>query len=344
MKKFALLICLSSMTWAQSIVQGNWTGVLHQKASSVTPFTEYKFSMKITENNGLVSGTSTIMVGPNFGVLEFTGTFKNNKLNFQETKIVREGKETGGFDWCYKGGVVSLKKIGDDLILEGAWEGYTLWGATKNPCMPGTFRIVKEVGFISLKGFTVNEAKKPLGSEIQIKAMASGKQHAFIQCKSGEFDVKLPGKEVYELTVTAPGYITNYERVELLESKIVNIVLKPIVIGEKVPLQHILFKRATDTLTSESMPELERLVRFLNDNPTVKIELQGHTSNEGNPADNLKLSEQRVLRIKEYLISKGIKGTRLNTKAFGGSRPMVKNDTEEHRMQNRRVEYLILEK
>ncbi|NJM26972.1 MAG: OmpA family protein [Bacteroidia bacterium] len=73
------------------------------------------------------------------------------------------------------------------------------------------------------------------------------------------------------------------------------------------------------------------------------IQLEGHTDYQGDPKDNLKLSQQRVNAVKEYLVGRGIKSGRVKTKAFGGSMPLSRDDTPEAHRMNRRVELRILE-
>jgi len=79
----------------------------------------------------------------------------------------------------------------------------------------------------------------------------------------------------------------------------------------------------------------------LQSNPTVMIELSGHTDNRGVAADNINLSKDRVETVKAYLISKGIDGKRISGKGYGGAKPIASNDNAETRKLNRRVEFTI---
>jgi len=85
-------------------------------------------------------------------------------------------------------------------------------------------------------------------------------------------------------------------------------------------------------------------VKILRDYPTVEILIGGHTDNQGDPALNLKLSEDRVEAVKKYLVSKGIDAKRLTTQGFGGTQPIANNEQEETRRFNRRVEFTITKK
>jgi outer membrane protein OmpA-like peptidoglycan-associated protein len=97
----------------------------------------------------------------------------------------------------------------------------------------------------------------------------------------------------------------------------------------------------TTSLLEESFAELDAVVDFMKINPKVEIELEGHTDNRGDARKNVVLSQQRVAKIKSYLVSKGIPSKRIKGKGFGGSRPIASSDSEEARKMNRRVDFLI---
>ncbi len=82
---------------------------------------------------------------------------------------------------------------------------------------------------------------------------------------------------------------------------------------------------------------------MMKDNTTMVIQLEGHTDYQGNPKDNMKLSQQRVDAVKNYVVSKGISKKRIKTKAFGGTQPLSRDDTPDAHRLNRRVELRILE-
>lgn len=112
--------------------------------------------------------------------------------------------------------------------------------------------------------------------------------------------------------------------------------------SNKFILRNLQFAVQSSVLTEDSKKELDLLAKILNDKPTIKIQLQGHTDIVGSTSLNLKLSEQRVQAVKKYLVQKGIDGKRISTKGFGGTRPLTKGSTEEEHKKNRRVEIVIL--
>jgi OOP family OmpA-OmpF porin len=94
-------------------------------------------------------------------------------------------------------------------------------------------------------------------------------------------------------------------------------------------------------LSAESYPELDRVAKLLKDQPTVQIEIAGHTDGEGTEEYNQSLSERRALAVKNYLVLQGISGSRLTPAGYGKTKPIADNDDEEGRAQNRRVEMVI---
>jgi outer membrane protein OmpA-like peptidoglycan-associated protein len=94
-------------------------------------------------------------------------------------------------------------------------------------------------------------------------------------------------------------------------------------------------------LLPESYPELNEVVEFMKANPHIEIELAGHTDNRGSFRSLMSLSQQRVNKVKTYLVSKGISPKRIEGRGYGGSKPIAGNDTEESRVLNRRVEFII---
>ena len=113
--------------------------------------------------------------------------------------------------------------------------------------------------------------------------------------------------------------------------------------GNKIVLKHVLFVQSKAELLPESYVELDRLVATLNQNPNVTIEVSGHTDNQGNRDLNLKLSEERANKVKDYLVSRGIDPKRIDVIGYGPDKPISPNDTEVHRRLNRRVEFEIIE-
>lgn len=108
-------------------------------------------------------------------------------------------------------------------------------------------------------------------------------------------------------------------------------------------LKNLYFVQSLPILLPESTPEIDNIYDFLSKNSDIKIELQGHTDNQGDFDLNLKLSKDRAEAIKKFLIERGIAKERIKTKGFGSTMPIASNVNELTRSKNRRVE-LVVEK
>lgn len=111
----------------------------------------------------------------------------------------------------------------------------------------------------------------------------------------------------------------------------------------RVATQGILFDTGSDRLRPESTPTLKEIGEMLKAHADLRIRIEGHTDNVGNPDFNQKLSERRAAAVKTFLEKEyGIDGSRLEAQGFGDTRPVASNDTPEGRQANRRVELVKL--
>jgi len=135
------------------------------------------------------------------------------------------------------------------------------------------------------------------------------------------------------------------EDFEIIENKAVDTnVLDTAKTGDSFVLPNLFFEFAQSNLLPDSFFELNRLYVFLINNETVRIEISGHTDNQGSDSYNKKLSIDRAQTVYLYLIDKGIDAGRLSFTGYGKESPVAPNDTEENRAKNRRTEILILER
>ena len=104
------------------------------------------------------------------------------------------------------------------------------------------------------------------------------------------------------------------------------------------------FATGSADLTEGLKMQLDDLVKIMKGYPKVDIKIEGHTDNQGNEAQNKKLSENRAASVKAYLASHGIVGARMATAGFGSSKPVADNANEDGRAKNRRIEAMIVKK
>lgn len=112
--------------------------------------------------------------------------------------------------------------------------------------------------------------------------------------------------------------------------------------GKSITLNKIFFDQSSPVLRVESYTELDNLAKVLRDNPTLRIEIRGHTDNTGNFDANVKLSRDRCESVVNYLTEKGINRSRMQYIGKGPVDPLAPNTTEENKKKNRRVEFIVL--
>ncbi len=166
--------------------------------------------------------------------------------------------------------------------------------------------------------------------------------------KRGEFLASLPSGKNYMLNVNKEGYLfySDYFECKNTSDKqhafVLDIKLQKPKAGEHVVLKNIFFDVNKFDIKSESFAELNKLVAFLKNNPTSKIEISGHTDNTGDNKMNQVLSQNRAKSVYDYLTMHGIIASRLTYKGYGDSKPIASNDTPEGKSQNRRTEFTII--
>jgi outer membrane protein OmpA-like peptidoglycan-associated protein len=113
------------------------------------------------------------------------------------------------------------------------------------------------------------------------------------------------------------------------------------VANRSITFNDIFFEFDSDKIKESSSPELEKALSLLNELPELKVEIIGHTSNEGKVKHNLNLSEKRAIAVKKWLVEKDISEQRLSISGKGSSEPITENDTEEKKEKNRRIEFKV---
>ncbi|QHT65738.1 OmpA family protein [Rhodocytophaga rosea] len=164
---------------------------------------------------------------------------------------------------------------------------------------------------------------------------------------SGFYKTTMPSGKNYGFSVQKEGYLFHSENYDIPASEgyqeiTLNVELKKVSVGSRIILRNIFFDFDKATLKKESTAELEKLLEIMNEVPTLKIEISGHTDNKGSADYNKKLSERRAKSVVDYLLAKGISPDRLRYAGYGMDRPLVSNDEEEGRQLNRRTEFEII--
>lgn len=153
----------------------------------------------------------------------------------------------------------------------------------------------------------------------------------------------LKAKEISSIKISAKGYFPKQILLENLEAKDKTVVLlTKAESGSIVLLEDVNFKRGTAELEGESTEaSLTDLAAFLKENPEIKIRINGHTDNVGDPGLNKQLSLERAGSVRDFLVEKGVGFESLRISGWGGTRPVASNATEAGRSKNRRVELAV---
>lgn len=217
--------------------------------------------------------------------------------------------------------------------------------------MPESLRErVKPVSY--LKGAITNgKSNAPISATIELIDLATNQTVSRVSsdAKTGQYAIVLPTEGEYALFVNSPGYLFKslsfdftQRSKEASQGVSLPVVLEPISSASKETLNNIFFETGRYDLVGKSRTELGKLVQFLKTNPTVSVEIAGHTDDQGDANTNLILSKKRAQTVVTYLTEAGVDAGRIRAMGYGKTKPLVPNTSEENRRQNRRIEWRVL--
>ncbi len=195
------------------------------------------------------------------------------------------------------------------------------------------------------------DTKEPVDAKVRMRGVdnsvvASRKTNEGMH----EFVIMSPVAKNYMLYVEMDGYLFENQELRLggaIKTSITDekkIMLRKIKTGEISVLRHVFFDTGKATLKPESFDELDKLLRLMEVNMKMRVEIGGHTDNVGTHELNVQLSQRRAAAVKNYLTSKGIEAKRVTSVGYAETRPIVSNDDEVGgRAINRRVEFKVLQ-
>ena len=193
--------------------------------------------------------------------------------------------------------------------------------------------------------------KKPIVATIHYENLLTGEEIGVAETSpvDGSYTIVLPSGAHYGYRAESKEYLAESDNLDVTDRQKYSEVnqdlyLVPFAVGQTIKLNNIFFAQSKYVLRETSYPELQRLIKTLKAYPQVEIKIEGHTDNQGDPALNLKLSQDRVNEVKKYIVSKGISSSRITTEGFGDKKPIASNEQEETRRLNRRVEFRITKK
>ncbi|MBL7738586.1 MAG: OmpA family protein [Chitinophagaceae bacterium] len=275
---------------------------------------------------------------------------------YGETDLFYTRKGPGG-DWSVPVNLgYPINTISHEAGLFVAADGKTAYYASDRSDSKGGLDIysfelredVRPYKTLWVKGMVFDKkTTQGLPSTVELIDLASKQLISKVQTdEKGNYLVTLPIGKDYAFNVNRKGYLFYSDNFSLSRnspdsSYEKNIPLQPLEVNAAIVLNNVFFDVNRFELKTESQIELDKIVQLLKDNPTLKIEISGHTDNAGKPADNLALSNNRAKAVTSYLVSKGVTPQRLTAKGYGETKPAADNKTEEGRAKNRRTEMKV---
>ena len=198
---------------------------------------------------------------------------------------------------------------------------------------------------------TVKDAtnQQNLSAEIELIDLKTNKvvEKTISDAITGQYTAVLPNGSQYGLFINKKEYFFksltfNFSEKTEADSKMIDILLDPIKKDVKTVLNNIFFDSGKAELRPESFTELDKLQLLLVQNPSLQVEISGHTDDVGKDTENQLLSEKRALAVANYLTQKGINSQQIKVKGYGKTKPIVPNTSDENRQINRRIEMSIL--
>jgi outer membrane protein OmpA-like peptidoglycan-associated protein/tetratricopeptide (TPR) repeat protein len=252
-----------------------------------------------------------------------------------------------------------INTIEDEATLCISSDGITAYYSSNRADSRGSLDIytftlredVRPIKTLWVKG-KVFDSKTNIGlpSSIELKDIKTNQRLSKIQTdEEGNYLVTLPLGKDYAFNVNRKSYLMYSENFPFStktpdSTYLINIPLQPIDTGASIVLKNIFFETGKYTLQQVSAAELDNLVDLLKENPSVNIQINGFTDNQGKPSDNMILSENRAKAVVKYLIQNGIEASRLASKGYGETRPIADNNTEIGRAKNRRTSMKVTRK
>lgn len=212
---------------------------------------------------------------------------------------------------------------------------------------------------VFLKGMVRSTSKKPVkDAKLKVYQLDPVTNEQFlVQSKSakadGSFDFILEPNENYVVKTEGDGFLTNEKQITttgIITNKEITVEVNMEEYKDRnIPIGNVYFQFNKAELTEESKKAIDiDLLRTLQNNPTIVVEISSHTDSKGTEAYNLNLSQKRADALTKYLRSKGIDKKRLKSKGYGESQPIAPNqnpdgsDNPEGRKKNRRVEFKVI--
>jgi len=170
-----------------------------------------------------------------------------------------------------------------------------------------------------------------------------------VDSKTGDYAFAMVMKADYTMVVKKKDYTYVTKYISQKDAKFdvpvkVDVQMQQVKVGKSYDLEDVYFSINSAELNNRSKRVIDGFYEFLKDNPSIKVEVQGHTDNVGNDKFNLELSRDRAKSVYNYIMEKGISAQQISSKGYGETKPIASNATEDGRSKNRRTVFVIISK
>lgn len=329
--------------WVSLKTDSGWSAPINMGPGINTPYTER--SPFLHPDGKTLYFSSNGYYG--LGSLDVYKSVRLSDTSWTEwSEPVNMGKEinTAGYDVAYK-----ITTDGEYAYFSSDREGgkgnYDIYSIK----LPDDMRPEKNV--VTVKGKVTDENGNPLNAALKWYELNTNRNIGSLTSnpETGDYIITLPNGSSYSYFAEKEGYYSVSNNVDLSNEKsfreiTVDIVMAGVKTLEvtSIKLNNIYFDFDKADIKEESFTELDRVFKFLSDNPNLKIEISAHTDAQGGDDYNQQLSQKRAESVVAYLVEKGIDATRLTAVGYGETNPISDNESEEGRAQNRRVEMKIV--
>lgn len=208
-----------------------------------------------------------------------------------------------------------------------------------------------EEEMLIVKGKVINSTTgKPMAATVIFDRMPDGTQIGSVKTDpaTGAYTFEVPKGGRYAFRAESDGFIAVSEEVDINQinedgEMISELRMQPVAPKVELTLSNVFFAFASSELTTSSIPDLERIHKYIKDGQIVKIKISGHTDSTGPEDYNLLLSKQRAQRVAKFFTDKGVDASKVQVEWFGETQPLVPNTSVENRKKNRRVVFTIVE-
>jgi outer membrane protein OmpA-like peptidoglycan-associated protein len=226
---------------------------------------------------------------------------------------------------------ISFVNIGPEHVAKGAKVDLWLGQEAQTGCVSGTVRHIR--------------TRQPVpGAVLTFADTVTGEQQTFRADARGQYQACLP-PGTWRVHSGAAGYFFARTRLDIPAGQITlihDVDLTPLEKDAVMVLRNIYFDVDKATLREESVAELDRLLEVMRQNPSLVVEIAGHTDSDASETHNQTLSQHRAEAVVDYLLAAGIERARMVAAGYGESRPVAPNDSPANKQLNRRTECKVL--